>query len=82
MQEDTRLGYYVECYEAIEPSLTLLNKIQNQKLCLEEYTLNLGQCLGFAKSCEIEDELLQNILIDNCGLNDLMLASILKGLNS
>lgn len=62
--------------------LPILDKIVNQTLCLQNYTLSPGHCKGLAKACGL---FLKNkvtrVLFNNCGIDGKEFASILEGLS-
>jgi hypothetical protein len=70
------------CNEYKEPSLDILSHIHNRSLALIDYRLNPGQCEGLYRACLADEELLKNIVIENCGITDQMLAKIVSGLDS
>ena len=80
LRYDPRKIFFDNCKNQAEPVLDLLNKISDKSIVLEEYTLGEGQCSGFMKACELEDELVSKVYLDNCGLKPTALTLFLKGL--
>ena len=71
---------YSMCSEYREPTLDIFSHILNKSLTLINYRLNPGQCEGLFKACCADEELLQNLIVENCGLEDSTLARIVNGL--
>lgn len=78
--EDSRLAYLLECMQAMELILPLLDKVQpDGTLYLKEYTIKEGQSKGLAVACRLNELLCQKVFIDNCGLSELDTARLLEG---
>ena len=58
-----------------------MDKIVNKTICLQNYTLSIGNCKGLARACENFDEKVVNrIYLDNCGVSGREFKEILTGL--
>ena len=63
-------------------ALPILEKVINKTLVLQNYTLSEGHCEGLAMACELlDDQKINRILLNNCGVDGQEFAQILNGLN-
>ena len=57
-----------------------LDKIYRKTLCLQDYHLSEGNCRGLAAACDrLDNQVVNKMLISNCGLNDATVSIILQG---
>jgi hypothetical protein len=75
MADDPRLQYFSQV--SSELALDILNKIEDKQLQLSNYRLTLEVCNGFLQACK-EEALFERVLIDNCGVDDHMMAVLLE----
>lgn len=81
VKSDPHIQYYLQCKHELNVVLPILDKIVNQTLCLQNYTLSPGHCKGLAKACGLflKNEVTR-VLFNNCGIDGKEFASILEGL--
>ena len=61
--------------------LPLINKIYNKKLILQDYTLDSSHLAGLRDSINNQTTtILEEVMLDNCGIDDAELSLLLKGL--
>ena len=61
--------------------LPLINKIFNKKLILQDYTLDTSHLAGLTDSLKNNvNTILEEVMLDNCGVDDEELSLLLKGL--
>lgn len=72
--------YFLKCDEYSETILPVLLYVQRKTLCLQSYTLSIGHANALAAACEYFDEQgINRMIFDNCGVDDEEFAAILKG---
>lgn len=60
--------------------LPLINKIQNRRLILKDYTLNIGHCLALSEVWQkLGHPEVDVVHLDNCGVDDEQFSHLLKG---
>ena len=78
--KDHRLGYVLSCLREMDVMLPIFNQIESDgTLYLKEYLLNSGNAQGLGIACTLNCDLLTRALIDNCGLSEIDMESILAG---
>jgi hypothetical protein len=81
--KDPRIQYYLQCQRDRNSALPILDKIVNKTICLQNYTLSIGNCKGLALACEnLNENLVNRIYLDNCGISGREFKEILAGLSN
>lgn len=80
MPEKTPKHHYLKgCISEADLVLPLLDKVRGKTLCLQSYALSKGHCRALASACRLfDDHLINRILFDNCGIDDLELSIIIE----
>lgn len=73
---------YSACQADSDLAMPLLEKIENQTLILQEYTLGDSHCRGLTKAIPLLENKLQKVFFDNCGMTGNQFASIVAALDS
>ena len=66
--------------DQLELVLPVVNKIVDNVLALSDYTLSIGQCRGLVAVFEKTKFPLETLYLENCGVDDDELATLLIGL--
>jgi len=75
------LVYHKKIKEAREICLPLISKVIDGKLVLQGYTLDSGHFIALATSIkETQHPIIDDVYLDNCGVDDHELALLLEGL--
>lgn len=77
-----RIQYFNECTKANSVAKSILSKIIDKQLLLRDLKLNVGDSSGLHESMMNDPNLVSKIYLDNCGLDDNKLATILEGFNA
>jgi len=78
-EKTPKIHYLKGCINNADLVLPLLDKVRGKTLCLQSYALSKGHCRALASACKLfDDHLINRILFDNCGIDDLELAIIIE----
>ena len=79
-KDDPKVQYFNQCvYADQELFLPVLEYVHAKTLCLQSYTLSIGHCNALAKAFEYFDDFVNRCIFDNCGIDDVEMSAILKG---
>lgn len=76
------IQYYLDCKKDLNLALPILDKVINNTLCLQNYTLLDGHCKSLARAFGlVNHHQLKGILLANCGINGKQFGGLLEGLH-
>jgi len=77
-----QIQYFLDCNKDFNLALPILEKVINNTLCLQNYTLLDGHCKSLAKAFGLVNNCqLKGILLANCGINGKQFGGLLEGLH-
>ena len=77
-KNNPEVNFFKACQKDYELVLPILSKIYRKTLCLQDYTLSLGQCKGLAAACEhFDHKIVNRVFFNNCGIDGDEFAAIL-----
>lgn len=78
---DPKVQYFANCKKELLLALPILDKVYGKTLCLQDYQLSRGHCMGIAVACKyFDDKLINRVLFVNNGMSGDEFAEILAGL--
>lgn len=82
VSNDPHIQYYLDCKKDLSIALPILEKIVNNILCLQNYTLLDGHCKSLARAFGLlNHSQLKGILLANCGIDGKQFGGLLEGLH-
>ena len=80
-KNDPLVIFFNQCNIDQELVLPVLEYVHDKTLCLQSYTLSIGHANALAKCMErIDNNFINRVIFDNCGIDDEEFASILRGI--
>lgn len=71
--------YVQDCAKMQKLPLPIFQKIYDRRLVMSDYLLNIELCQALAKGLKYNPQVIDNIYLNNCGLNEEMTGQILQG---
>lgn len=74
--------YFKQCQKEQKLALPILQKIFEKKLILRDYTINEGVCKAIRDALEKDPDLMQDFVVENCGIQDHACSILMEGMNN
>ena len=74
--------YFKQCQKEQNLALPILQKIFEKKLILKDYLIGEGVCKAIRDALEQDPDIMQDCVIENCGIQDHAMGILLEGMNN
>ena len=78
--DDPKFTYFMKVKDQMSLALPLLAKVVNKQLSLHNYKMGAAHCKAFAETCKFNQHFMSKLVLNNNGLSDDDLATLLRGL--